>query len=192
MTTRRRTESAPPSKPSHTPQPTQPSQPEVAELKARIKELETSAEEANNRLLRLAADFDNYKKRARQDQMDTINYASATVVERLLPVLDDFQRALDDHAPAGVDEGWLKGLRLTYQKLQEILSAQGVEPIEAVGNAFDPKLHEAVGSEESSEHPEDTVVLELRRGYRLRDRVIRPSLVKVARPPALPAEAETT
>jgi molecular chaperone GrpE len=164
----------------------------VAELKARIKELETSAEEANNRLLRLAADFDNYKKRARQDQMDTITYASATVLERLLPVLDDFQRALDDHAPAGVDEGWLKGLRLTYQKLQEILSAQGVEPIEAVGNAFDPKLHEAVGSEESSEHPEDTVVLELRRGYRLRDRVIRPSLVKVARPPALPAEAETT
>src|SRR5919201_890465 len=180
MTTRRRTDGAPPS------------QPEVAELLARIKELETSAEEANNRLLRLAADFDNYKKRARQDQMDTINYASATVLERLLPVLDDFQRALDDHAPVGVDEGWLKGLRLTYQKLQEILSAQGVEPIEAVGSAFDPNLHEAVGSEESSEPPEDTVVLELRRGYRLRDRVIRPALVKVARPPALPAEAETT
>jgi len=175
MTTRRRPENAPAS------------QPEVAELKARIAELETSAEEASNRFLRLAADFDNYKKRARQDQFDTINYASATVVERLLPVLDDFQRALD-HAPDDVDEGWLKGLRLTYQKLQEILSAQGVEAIEAVGSAFDPKLHEAVGSEESSEHPEDTVVLELRRGYRLRDRVIRPALVKVARPPALPAE----
>jgi molecular chaperone GrpE len=79
-------------------------------------------------------------------------------------------------------------LRLTYQKLQEILAAQGVEPIESVGNAFNPTLHEAVGSEESSEHPEDTVVLELRRGYKLRDRVIRPALVKVARPPALPAE----
>jgi molecular chaperone GrpE len=182
MTTRRRTDGAPPSEPS---------QHEVAELQARIKELESDAEEASNRFLRLAADFDNYKKRARQDQMDTINYASATVVEKLLPVLDDFQRALD-HAPAGVDESWLKGLKLTFQKLQEILSAQGVEPIEAVGSAFDPNLHEAVGSEESSEHPEDTVVLELRRGYRLRDRVIRPALVKVARPPALPAEAETT
>jgi molecular chaperone GrpE len=179
MTTRRRPETAPAS------------QPEVAELKARIQELESSAEEASNRFLRLAADFDNFKKRARQDQIDTINYASATVVERLLPVLDDFQRALE-HAPAGVDEGWLKGLQLVHQKLQEILSAQGVEPIEAVGSAFDPKLHEAVGSEESSDHPEDTVVLELRRGYRLRDRVIRPALVKVARPPALPAEAETT
>ena len=175
MTTRRRTESAPPP------------EPEVAELKARIEQLELSAEEAGNRFLRLAADFDNYKKRARQDQLDTINYASATIVERLLPVLDDFQRVLD-HAPEGVDENWLKGLRLTYQKLQEILTAQGVEPIEAVGNAFDPNLHEAVGSEESSEHPEDTVMLELRRGYRLRDRVIRPALVKVARPPALPAE----
>jgi len=179
MTTRRRTDGAPPS------------QPEVAELQARIKELESSAEEAGNRFLRLAADFDNYKKRARQGQMDTINYASATVVERLLPVLDDFQRALE-HAPVGVDEGWLKGLQLVYLKLQEILSAQGVEPINAVGSAFDPKLHEAVGSEESSDHPEDTVVLELRRGYRLRDRVIRPALVKVARPPVLPAEAETT
>src|ERR671936_2205005 len=136
MTTRRRTEGAPPSEPS---------QHEVAELQARIKELESSAKEANNRLLRLAADFDNYKKRARQDQMDTINYASATVLERLLPVLDDFQRALDDHAPAGVDEGWLKGLRLTYQKLQEILSAQGVEPIDAVGSTFNPSFHEAVG-----------------------------------------------
>ena len=175
MTTRRRTDGAPPS------------QPEVAQLQARIKELESNAEEASNRFLRLAADFDNYKKRARQDQLDTINYASATVVERLLPVLDDFQRVLE-HAPAGVDEGWLKGLQLTYQKLQEILSAQGVEPIDAVGSTFNPSFHEAVGSEESSDHPEDTVVLELRRGYKLRDRVLRPALVKVARPPALPAE----
>ena len=176
MTTRRRSEQAPPI------------QPELAELKARVRQLEEEAEEAGKRYLRLAADFDNYKKRARQDQLETVNYASATMLERLLPVLDDFQRALE-HEPAGVDNGWLKGLRLTYQKLEDILSAQGVEPISSVGSAFDPSLHEAVGSEESSEHPEDTVVRELRRGYRLRDRVIRPALVKVARPPALPAES---
>jgi molecular chaperone GrpE len=179
MTAKRRIDGQPPE--------AQEPDPEVSHLQARIEQLQSEAEEAGKRLLRLAADFDNYKKRARQEQIDTIQYASASMVERVLPALDDFQRALD-HAPAGVDEGWLKGLRLTYQKLQEILAAQGVEPIESVGNAFNPTLHEAVGSEESSEHPEDTVVLELRRGYKLRDRVIRPALVKVARPPALPAE----
>jgi molecular chaperone GrpE len=178
MTAKRRSEGDP---------QTLPPEPDAAELEARIKQLEADAAEASNRHLRLAADFDNFKKRARQEQIDTIQYASAAVVERLLPVLDDLQRALD-HAPEGVDEGWLKGLRLTYQKLQDILSAQGVEAIDAIGSTFDPSLHEAVGSEESDEHPEDTVVLELRRGYKLRDRVIRPALVKVARPPALPAE----
>src|SRR5438270_8485850 len=105
---------------------------QTAELEERIRQLEADADEAGNRLLRLAADFDNFKKRARQEQIDTIQYASATMVERLLPVLDDFQRALE-HAPAGVDEGWLKGLRLTYQKLEEILAAQGVETIDSLG-----------------------------------------------------------
>jgi molecular chaperone GrpE len=186
MTAKRRTDEH-----SHETQPrSQPEvpRPDVGELQTRIEQLESDAEEAAKRHLRLAADFDNFKKRARQEQLDTIAYASASVVERLLPVLDDFQRALD-HAPTGVDEGWLKGLRLTYQKLQDILSAQGVEAIESVGAAFNPNLHEAVGSEESNDHPEDTVVIELRRGYRLRDRVIRPALVAVAEDAAATARA---
>ena len=87
-------------------------------------------------------------------------------------------------APDGIDENWLKGVRLTFQKLDEVLSSAGVERIEATGSPFDPKLHEAVGSEETTEHPEDTVVAELRAGYRMHDRVLRPSLVRVARPPA--------
>lgn len=149
----------------------------------RVEELASQLEEANNRHLRLAADFDNYKKRARQEQLDTIRFAAATVVERLLPILDDAGRALE-HAPEGVDESWLKGVRLTFQKLDEVLRSVGVERIEAVGSRFDPKVHEAVGSEESGEHPEDTVVVELRPGYRMHDRVLRPALVKVARPPA--------
>ena len=151
-----------------------------AQLEADMAELRNQLEEANSRHLRLAADFDNYKKRARQEQQDTVQYASAALVERLLPVLDDFHRALE-HAPAGVDEGWLRGVRLTLQKLDEVLASQGVQPIEAIGAKFDPKVHEAVGSEESEE-PEDTVIAELRRGYRMNDRVLRPALVKLARP----------
>jgi molecular chaperone GrpE len=157
--------------------------PAAATPERRLEELAAQLEEANSRHLRLAADFDNYKKRARQEQMDTMRYAAATVAERLLPVLDDADRALD-HAPEGVDEGWLKGVRMTFQKLEEVLGAVGVQRIPAAGSPFDPKLHEAVGSEETTEHPEDTVVTELRSGYRMHDRVLRPALVKVARPPA--------
>jgi len=111
----------------------------------------------------------------------------------LLPALDDLHKALD-HKPRGVDESWVKGLELSVRKLEDALSAHGLEQIHAVGVPFDPKLHEAIGYEESSEHPEDTVTSELRRGYRIRDRVVRPALVKVARPPAeLPAsDGEST
>jgi molecular chaperone GrpE len=147
------------------------------------RELASQLEEANSRLLRVAADFDNYKKRSRQDQMDTMRYASATLAERLLPVLDDAQRALD-HVPEGVDESWLKGLQLTFKQLEEVLGSVGIERIEALGKRFDPSQHEAIGSEESNEHEEDTVVAELRPGYRIHDRVLRPALVRVARRPA--------
>jgi molecular chaperone GrpE len=154
-----------------------------SEAERRAEELASRLEEANNQRVRLAADFDNFKKRARQEQMDTMRYAAAAVAERLLPVADDADRVLS-HTPDEVDENWLKGVRLTFQKLDEVLASLGVERIESVGSAFDPKLHEAVASEETAEHPEDTVVVELRPGYRMHDRVLRPALVKVARPPA--------
>ncbi len=140
-------------------------------------------EEANSRHLRLAADFDNFKKRVRQERLELLQYASASLAERLLPVLDDFERVLE-HAPEGIDSNWLKGVRMTAQKLQEALQSVGVETIEAVGAPFDPKLHEAIGTEESADQPEDTVVKELRRGYRIHDRILRPALVSVARTPA--------
>src|SRR5213593_3766652 len=148
----------------------------------KIAELESQLAETREKHLRLAADFDNYKKRMRQEQLETIQHASAELINRLLPVLDDLHNVLD-HKPKGIDESWLKGIELSVRKLEEALGTHGLQPIESVGSRFDPKLHEAVGEEESAEHPEDTVVSELRRGYRLRDRVVRPALVKVARAP---------
>lgn len=109
----------------------------------------------------------------------------------MLPVLDDLHNVLD-HQPEGVDETWAKGLELSVRKLEDALGTHGLKPIESVGARFDPKLHEAVGHEESSEHPEDTVVAELRRGYRVRDKVVRPALVKVSRQPSLPEDTETS
>ena len=147
--------------------------------------MEAALAEARDRHLRLAADFENYKKRTRQEQLDTIQHASADLIGRLLPVLDDLRNALE-HKPADADEAWSRGIELGVRKLEEVLSSHGLEPISAVGNAFDPKYHEAIGHEVSAEHPEDTVVAELRRGYRIRDRVVRPALVKVSRRPELP------
>ncbi|HVB77535.1 MAG TPA: nucleotide exchange factor GrpE [Candidatus Nitrosotalea sp.] len=144
-------------------------------------ELSAELEAANARHLRLAADFENFKKRSRQEQAETVQFASARLAERLLAVLDNFQLALS-HAPTGTDEGWLKGLELAVANLEAELKAAGVEVIEAVGQRFDPSLHEAIGSEESDLHPEDTVVAELRRGYRMHERVLRPTLVRLARP----------
>ena len=132
-------------------------------LEAKIAELEAALAEAKDRHLRLAADFDNYKKRSRQEHMETIQHASADLIGRLLPGLDDLHKALD-HKPEGIDEAWAKGLELSVRKLEEALRAHGLEAIEAVGRPFDPSVHEAIGHEESAEHPEDTVVQELRRG----------------------------
>jgi len=169
-----------------------------ARLEARIAEqqaageaagrekLEAELADARQRHLRLAADFENFKKRARQDQLDTIQHASSDLISRLLPVLDDLRSALD-HKPQGVDEAWAKGIELSVRKLEEVMSTHGLEPIPSVGARFDPRYHEAIGHVESDAHPEDTVVTELRRGYRIRDRVLRPSLVKVSRRPELPS-----
>jgi molecular chaperone GrpE len=161
-------------------------------MEAKIAELESALAEAKDRHLRLAADFDNYKKRARQEQLETIQHASAELIGRLLPGLDALHDALA-HKPDDVDEAWVKGVELSVRKLEEALGAHGLEAIHSVGAHFDPKLHEAIGHEESSEHPEDTVVSELRRGYRIRDKVVRPALVRVARPPSLPTpDGEST
>ena len=155
------------------------------------EKLEAELADARQRYLRLAADFENFKKRARQDQLDTIQHASSDLIGRLLPVLDDLRSALE-HEPEGVDEAWSKGIELSVRKLEEVMSTHGLEPIPSVGSRFDPRYHEAIGHVESDEHPEDTVVTELRRGYRIRDRVVRPSLVKVSRRPELPSAGAAT
>ncbi len=140
------------------------------------------------RYQRLAADFENHKRRTRQDLADRTQYANELLIARLLPLLDNLQRALD-HAPAEIDQAFTDGIRLIARQFEDTLGAQGVQPIKAVGEKFDPSLHEAVEKEPSEEHEEGTVVAELQRGYRLHDRVLRPTLVKIAEPRQLPPGA---
>ncbi|HET9849465.1 MAG TPA: nucleotide exchange factor GrpE [Candidatus Dormibacteraeota bacterium] len=133
---------------------------------------------------RLAADFENYKRRSRQDLADRTQYANEELVRKLLPILDNFKRALD-HAPENIDPSWFEGIKLVARQFEETLQAQGLSTIPAVGQPFDPAQHEAIAREETDEHQEGTVVEEMRPGYRLHNRVLRPTLVKVAHPRAL-------
>jgi len=136
------------------------------------------------RYLRLAADFENYKRRTRQELADRAQYANEELLRRLLPILDNFRRALD-HTPADLDPGWLEGIKLVARQFEATLAAQGLTPIPALGEKFDPTQHEAIARHETEEEEEGTIVEEMQPGYRLHDRVLRPTLVKVAQPPAL-------
>lgn len=137
--------------------------------------------ELTNRYTRLAADFDNFRKRTAREQSDRVRYAAESAARALLPVLDNLRRAVDA-APPGTAEELLDGLRHTVRQFEDALASVGVTPIEAVGERFDPALHEAVMGEESADVDVDTVVAELQRGYRIADRVLRPTMVRVAHP----------
>ena len=136
------------------------------------------------RYQRLAADFENYKRRTRQELGDRTQYANEELLRKLLPILDNLRRAME-HAPEGADRNWFDGLRMVMRQFEDTLQAQGISTIPAVGGMFDPSKHEAIASEETDEHEEGTIVEEMQPGYRLHERVLRPTLVKVAHPRAL-------
>ena len=136
------------------------------------------------RYQRLAADFENYKRRSRQDLTDRTQFANEELLRKLLPLRDNLQRALE-HAPEGIDRNWFEGIKMVARQFDDVLQTQGLSIIPAVGEKFDPAQHEAIASEETDEHEEGTIVEEMQPGYRLHNRVIRPTLVKVAHPRAL-------
>lgn len=163
--------------------------PSRVELLERIEQLERDlettrgkAEEHLANWQRSAADFSNYRRRTEDERRAMTQLSNAALISRLLAVLDDFDRALAN-VPDEAHESWVEGVRLVERKLRSVLEAEGVTPIEAVGQPFDPNLHEAVVHEETTEYPDNHVIDELQRGYRLHDRVLRPSLVRVANNP---------
>jgi molecular chaperone GrpE len=131
---------------------------------------------------RTAADFANFKRRTEEDKTTVGQFATAILLTRLLSVVDDFDRALES-VPEDVHEGWADGVRLVERKLRAVLESEGVTPIEAIGQTFDPNLHEAVVHEDTADYPDNSVIGEVQRGYRLHDRVLRPALVRVANNP---------
>ncbi|MBX6341661.1 MAG: nucleotide exchange factor GrpE, partial [Thermomicrobiaceae bacterium] len=160
-----------------------------------IDELEQErrrAAEILDQAQRIQAEFMNYRRRKEQEMQDLRRLAGERLIRQLLPVVDDFHRAIEAVPEAERANPWIQGILLIERKLWSILEAEGVRPIEAVGQPFDPSLHEAVTVEEGADGA-DTVVAEFQRGYMLHDRVIRPSMVKVGKggngPSSEPSEA---
>jgi molecular chaperone GrpE len=132
-----------------------------------------------DRLLRTAAEFDNYRKRVERERRELSEYAGADILTDMLPIIDDLERALQ--AAAGSEaESYRRGVELIHKQMADLLRKRGVKVIEAVGTQFDPRYHEAVMQETSNDHREGEVIAELRRGYTLGDRLLRPATVKVA------------
>jgi molecular chaperone GrpE len=151
-----------------------------AELQQRIEQAEAQAADYKDQWLRATADYKNYKRRAESERAELIRSASAGLVLKLLPVLDDFERAVANIPPDMAENAWWDGTQLIAQKLRTILDSEGVTPIEALGQEFDPNLHEAVLYEDAPGQ-DGKVIEELQKGYKLRERVLRPTMVKVGR-----------
>jgi molecular chaperone GrpE len=140
--------------------------------------LRRERDDLRDRLLRASAEFDNYRKRTDRERRELSEGASVDLIRDVLPILDDFERAL---AAPGWDANTRRGVELIHRQLLDTLRRRGVEPLEVVGTNFDPAWHEAVAAEPANGRPDDEVTAEVRRGYRIGQRLLRPAQVKVAR-----------
>ena len=153
----------------------------AAEESSELQKLKVERDTLLDRLARLQAEFENARKRATREQHDFREYAVADAIKALLPILDSFERALQT-GPAEKSE-FRSGIELIYRQLQDALLKQGLRAIPAKGEPFDPHLHEAIEMVDTTEAADHQILEELQRGYKLKDRLLRPSMVKVARNP---------
>lgn len=159
--------------------------PETADRDALLEkywELESQLREAEERLLRTAADAENFKKRLQREKEEQTRYANEALMRELVPVIDNLERALQHSETRSNQEGLLEGLNMTLKGFIDTLARFGCTAVEAVGKPFDPKFHEAVSQEESAEFEPNTVVRELQKGYVLKERLLRPAMVVVTKP----------
>jgi molecular chaperone GrpE len=156
----------------------------VNDLRSKLEIKTGEAEENYERLLRVSAEFENYKKRTAREMAEFQKYANQSLLKELLPIIDNLELAIKAAAEASdsTDACLLDGVELTRKEILKVFESFHVEPIDALGQPFDPNFHEAVMREESDEHPENTVVNELQKGYLMHDRLLRPSMVVVAMP----------
>ena len=156
---------------------------DLEKLRTELAEIEQKADEYLRLAQRTQADFINYRRRVEEERAQQASIAGLSVLSRLLPILDDFHRALANASEAELQSGWGQGVQLVERNLTGLLAAEGVEVIPAEGAEFDPRLHEAVGSAPSTDVPEGHVLHVARQGYRKGERILRPTQVVVAKRP---------
>jgi molecular chaperone GrpE len=156
---------------------------QLDELRAQLLKAEQEAEENRVGWQRTAADFANFRRRTEQDRAASLGLANEVLLVKVLNLADDFDRAIARIPPELANNSWVEGIVAIDRKLRALLDSEGLVPIEAQGAPFDPHQHAAVVQEETDSVPEGTITAELQRGYRLRDRVLRPALVAVAKQP---------
>jgi molecular chaperone GrpE len=161
---------------------------EAAEAQLRALEAQVRAE--HELALRAAADLDNYRKRSQRDLQEGVRFANERLLKDFLPVLDNLERASGHGTATGDWAGLEQGLLMTRKQFEDMLARYGARPLTAVGQPFDPNLHEAMGTTESTEVPPNTVVSEVLRGWTLNDRLVRPALVSVSRAPGAEGEQQ--
>lgn len=158
-------------------------QKELVELRDALSHQEESTQGYLEQIKRLQADFENWRKRVEQEKLFLVENGSAALVEKLLPVLDNFERALAAPRKNGDEESFRAGVEMIYKQLMDLLRDEGLKPIQSVGLPFDPALHEAFAYEERKNGNDHSVIEEARKGYHFKGRVLRPSLVKVSKDP---------
>lgn len=148
--------------------------------RAELERVQAHADDQTQRLLRAQADFDNFRRRTQKEKEELAKYASAQLITELIPVIDNFERAMATRPENPELESFSKGVDMIFRQLSDVLKNTGLTPMEAVGQPFNPEFHQAVMQVESDEHEEGIVVEELQKGYMLKDKVIRPAMVKVS------------
>jgi molecular chaperone GrpE len=159
------------------------SKPAEASEESLLAQLQGDLERFRDLALRSQADFDNFRKRAARDKEDAVKYSNAAFLERLIPILDNFELGLNAARNDAAASPIISGLDMVAKQLSDFLVSCGVEPVSGEGSAFDPNLHEAVAQEESATVAEGFISRQLRRGYKLRDRLLRPATVMVSKGP---------
>jgi molecular chaperone GrpE len=162
----------------------QPEESGEADLTEELEKTKAQAAEYLDGWQRTQAEFSNYKKRQEAERVQMVALANATLLRKLVPVADDFERALEAVPSDLGQETWIEGITLIKHKLDSVLESEGVKPIETKEQAFDPRYHEAVTYEEVAGYEDGQIIGEVQRGYTLGERVLRPALVRVAKPPA--------
>jgi molecular chaperone GrpE len=154
------------------------------EMEEKVESLEKEAKETHDRLLRVSAEFENYKKRAAREMNDFRKFANESFVKAMLPVIDNLDRAIESsNNDKHISKSMVEGVNMTLKEILKVFEQFGVKRFESIGNTFDPNLHQAVMQEETDTFPENTVSKELQKGYMIHDRLLRPAMVVVSKKP---------